>query len=60
MNAKTPDKSRITSKKPCAIGSRLAAGLITMAVTVNVAGCGGIVIKGLSQNNLNNLLSWSY
>ena len=34
-------------KKLSAIrGPRLAAGLITMAVTVNVAGCGGIVIKG--------------
>lgn len=45
MNATNHSKSEVTMKKPFAIFSRLAAGLITIAIAANVTACGDIVLK---------------
>ena len=57
MNTKNQNNFEVTTKRPFAIFSRLAAGLITMAMAANVTACGGIVLKVAKKGNGANVSS---
>jgi hypothetical protein len=51
MNAMIRNNNEVTVKKPFAIFSRLAAGLITIALASTATGCGDIVLKVDKKGN---------